>query len=65
MQWFTENAGLIFATLFAFSEALSLWPTVKSNGVFQAVQALLKLLKDSAKFPQPTDTKTDETNEPK
>ncbi len=40
------NMGVIFAALFAMSEALALIPFVKSNGVFQAVVEALKSLKN-------------------
>lgn len=40
----TQTISLILAALFAVSEALSLIPAVKSNGVFQLVFGILKKL---------------------
>ena len=39
-----ESATIILAALLAISEALSLIPQVKSNGIFQLVHNLLKSL---------------------
>ena len=39
-----ENLLIITAALFAVSEALSLIPSVKANGVFQLIFGLLKTL---------------------
>lgn len=39
-----ENLLIIAAALFAVSEALSLIPSVKANGVFQLIFGLLKTL---------------------
>ena len=39
-----ESTMIILAALLAISEALSLIPQVKSNGVFQAIYNLLKSL---------------------
>ena len=44
-----ENAIIILAALLAVSEALSLIPQVKSNGVFQIVHNLLKSLAGKGK----------------
>lgn len=40
------NWTLIFAVAFGVSEALSLIPAFKSNGIFQAVANVLKFLKE-------------------
>jgi len=40
------NVAVIFAALFALSEALALIPSIKSNSVFQAIVEGLKKLKD-------------------
>ena len=44
-----ENAIIILAALLAISEALSLIPQIKSNGVFQVVHNLLKSLAGKGK----------------
>ena len=44
-----ENAIIILAALLAVSEALSLIPQIKSNGVFQVVHNLLKSLAGKGK----------------
>lgn len=36
-NWLVANSSVIFAALFFLSEALSLIPSVKANGVFQQV----------------------------
>jgi len=41
-DWFLENSVYIFGSLFFLSEALGVWPSIKANGVFQAVYNLLK-----------------------
>jgi hypothetical protein len=42
VQWGLDNWGLIATVLFGISEALSLIPWFKSNGVFQFIFELLK-----------------------
>jgi len=44
-----ESATIILAALLAISEALSLIPQVKSNGVFQLIHNLLKSLAGKGK----------------
>ena len=44
-----ENAIIILTVLLAISEALSLIPQVKSNGVFQVIYNLLKSLAGKGK----------------
>lgn len=38
-----ETATIVFAALWAVSEALSLIPVVKANGVFQLVAGILRM----------------------
>lgn len=40
----TETITIIIAALLAVSEALSLVPAVRANGVFQAIYYILKYL---------------------
>jgi hypothetical protein len=42
MKTVTENWGLILAALLAISEALSLIPSVKANGIFQLLVNIAK-----------------------
>lgn len=42
MQSIIDNWGIIAAALLSVSEALSLIPAVKSNGIFQLLVNLLK-----------------------
>lgn len=50
-QYLTGPEGaVVFAALFALSEALSLIPSVKASGVFQAVMNGLKYVKEKV-FP--------------
>lgn len=44
-----EEINIILLALFAVSEALSLIPKVKANGVFQLVQNILRTLKGEKK----------------
>ena len=44
MVWMTENYALVLAVLLGISEALSLIPAVKSNGILQLVFNMLKAL---------------------
>jgi len=37
MEWLQANYVMILAVLFGISEALSMIPALKSNGIFQAV----------------------------
>jgi len=41
-----QNVGIIFAALFAASEAIGGYDKIKSNGVFQLVFNVLKFLKE-------------------
>lgn len=52
MQFLIQNGAMILGVLFGVSEALSLIPQVKSNGVFQMIYNLLKSLMDATKKPQ-------------
>lgn len=42
MQIIIDNWGVIAAALLAVSEALSVIPSVKANGLFQLITSLLK-----------------------
>ena len=42
MAWLMDNWGMIVGVLFALSEALSVIPFFKSNGVFQLIYNTLK-----------------------
>lgn len=42
MEFFSNNGAVIFGILLAISEALSLIPAVKSNGIFQMIYNFLK-----------------------
>jgi hypothetical protein len=37
IDFLTNNSTVIFASLFAISELLSLVPAIKSNGIFQLI----------------------------
>ena len=45
MQTIIDNWGIIAAALLVISEALSLIPVIKSNGIFQMVVNTLKKTK--------------------
>jgi hypothetical protein len=44
-----DTVSIVIAALFAVSEALSLIPTVKANGVFQMVSGVVKRLAGKGK----------------
>ena len=44
MDLTAENVALVFGVLFGISEALSLVPWIRSNGVFQIIYNALKRL---------------------
>lgn len=48
IQWLGEHSAIILGALFALSEALSLVPGIKANGVFQLIYGWLKKQKDAA-----------------
>lgn len=45
MQTIIDNWGIIAAALLVISEALSLIPAIKSNGIFQLIINVLKRAK--------------------
>jgi hypothetical protein len=46
MQWFIENAGVIFGVLFGISEVLGQIDSIKQNNVYGVVKSILSSLKD-------------------
>ncbi len=42
IKFLSENYGIILVLLLALSEFLSLFPKIKSNGIFQGIYDLIK-----------------------
>lgn len=51
IDFIVVNKVVLALLLFAISEALSLIPSVKANGIFQFIYGLIKKLYDSVKLP--------------
>jgi hypothetical protein len=57
IEFFNANAvgiAAVFGALWALSEALSVFPGVKSNGVFQLLSNIIKFVWGMFKKPEPT-----------
>lgn len=47
MEWLTSNAVLILGVLLGMSESLALIPSVKANGIVDAIINVLKFVKNA------------------
>jgi hypothetical protein len=51
MEWIVANWPVLVAVLLGVSEALTLIPSIKSNGIFQLIFNVLKSIKDKIVTP--------------